>query len=174
MTQKILVPLDGSDVGEAVLPKLQELVLKDIPGKEVEITILKVISKINFNTLHENEAAQLPYSEAEAKQLTDEANTYLDTVAGRLKSKGFKVNTMVTFGSAAPEIVKAANEMNANLIAMATHGRSGFVRWAIGSVSDKVIRLEGRIPVLALRASGEKEANPVIATGSLQSLMKHI
>ncbi|MFC1911047.1 universal stress protein [Chloroflexota bacterium] len=174
MTQKILVPLDGSDVGEAVLPKLQELVLRDIPGKEVEITLLKVISKMNFNALHEDEAAQLPYSEAEVKQLTDEANSYLNSVADNLKAKGFKVKVIVTFGSAAPEIVKAANGTDANLIAMATHGRSGFVRWAIGSVSDKVIRLEGKIPVLALRSSGEKESNPVIATDSLQSLMRHI
>lgn len=171
MAKKILVPLDGTIVGEAVIPKLEDLLLKTIPGNESEIILLRVISKINFNVLTHDERAQLPISDDEKAQLTGEAVGYLENVAGKMKKKGFNVKTMVTFGSAPQEIVKAARAINASLIAMSTHSRSGVVRWAIGSVSEKVMRLEGKIPVLALRANPEKEA-PVITMPSLQSMVK--
>jgi len=173
MYERILVPLDGSEVGEAVLPKLEELVIRNVPKKEVEVTLLKVISQLNFNFLTDDKAAQLPYSEIELRQLKKEAQEYLEQVAGGLKSKGINVKIMVALGQPAEEIIKASHEINANLIAMSTHGRNGFVRWAVGSVTDKVIRLEGRIPVLAVRTSPQQEGIPVLPKGSLQSLMKH-
>lgn len=173
MKERILVPLDGTQVGEAVLPKLEDLVLKTTPRLDAEVTLLKVISKMNFNMLHEDEAAQLPIDEQDMRQMTQESQTYLEKVASNLRSKGFKVNTLVRAGNAPIEIVKAANEIKAHIIAMSTHGRSGVVRWAIGSVTDKVMRLEGNIPVLAVNASGENSSNSVIPIESLQSLMKH-
>jgi nucleotide-binding universal stress UspA family protein len=173
MEERILVPLDGSEVGEAVLPKLETLVLNTTPKMDAEITLLRVISKINFNVLTQDEAAQLPISESDMNKMTEEAKAYLDTIAEKLRSKNIKVKTMVTFGHTAEEIVKVARETRAHLIAMATHGRSGVVRWAIGSVTDKVIRLEGKIPVLAVNASDKKAENAKLPIESLQSLMKH-
>jgi nucleotide-binding universal stress UspA family protein len=173
MKDRILVPLDGSKTGEAVLAKLEELVLQAVPKRDAEVTLLKVLSKMNFNMLHEDEAAQLPRSEEELNQLTQEARSYLENIAGGLRSKGLKVDIMVTSGSAAEEIVKAAREIQAHLIAMATHGRSGLARWAVGSVTDQVIHLEGNIPVLAVKASGEKEVSSTITMESLKSLVKH-
>jgi nucleotide-binding universal stress UspA family protein len=61
---------------------------------------------------------------------------------------------MVTVGEAAEEILKAAKETGANLIAMSTHGRSGLGRWALGSVTDKVLHLS-EIPVLTVRAKAK-------------------
>ena len=173
MEERILVPLDGSEVGEAVLPKLEDLVLRTTPRMDAEVTLLQVISKMNFNVLHQTEAAQLPIAESEARELTQKAQDYLEKVASDLRNKGIKVKTMVSFGSAAEEIVKAAHETSAHLIAMSTHGRGGFIRWAIGSVTEKVLRLEGKIPVLAVRASSQPEESPVLAMESLHSLMKH-
>ncbi len=173
MEERILVPLDGTEVGEAVLPKLEDLILRATPRMDVEVTLFKVISKMNFNMLTDDEAAQLPFSEDEAKQLNQEAQTYLEKVAEGLRSKGIKVKTMISAGNAAKEIVRAAHEIKAHLIAMSTSGKSGIVRWAIGSVTDKVMRLEGEIPVLAVKASGKQEGNSVIPMESLQSLMKH-
>jgi len=173
MQERILVPLDGSEIGEAVLPKLEDLVLKTTPRMDAEVILLKVISRMNFNMLTEDEAAQLPISPEELGGLNAEAKAYLDKVAMKLEEKGIKTRTMVSAGHAAEEIVKAARETNAHLIAMSTHGRSGLVRWAIGSVTDKVIRLEGAIPVLAVNAKGKKEESPVLPMASLQSLVKH-
>jgi nucleotide-binding universal stress UspA family protein len=173
MEERILVPLDGSDISEAVLPKIEDLVLKTTPRLDAEVTLLKVISKINYNMVTEDEAAQLPYSEEDLIRLTRESQDYLEKVAEGLRSKGIRVKTMVSFGRAAEEIVKAARQIKAHLIAMSTHGRAGLVRWAIGSVTDKVIRLEGTIPVLAIKASGKKDESQVIPMESLQSLVKH-
>lgn len=170
MEKKILVPLDGTAVGEAVLPKLENLVLKDLPGSDVEITLLRVIPIVNYNFLTVDQRAQLPYTEADREELTRTASDYLAGVQDTLVKKRFRVKTMVRVGPAAEEIVKAASEIDASLIAMSTHGRSGIIRWAIGSVSDRVLRLEGKIPILAIRAGDEsKETLPV---NSLHSLMK--
>jgi len=173
MEERIMVPLDGSEVVVAVLPKLEDLVLRTSPRMDAEVTLLQVISNMNFNMLHKDDAAQLPREESEAKELEDKAYAYLEKVAAGLRNKGIKVNTMVATGHAAEEIVKAANNANAHLIAMSTHGRNGIVRWAIGSVTDEVIRLEGKIPVLAVHASKKPERNPVLTMESLQSLVKH-
>jgi len=173
MVERILVPLDGTEVGEAVLPKLEDLVLRNVPVADAEVTLLRVIPIVNFNVLTRDERAQLPYTESDKKELNQNALVYLEKVARKLRKKGFNVKSMVRTGPAAEEIVKVAHETNANLIAMATHGRSGIIRWAIGSVADKVIRLEGKIPVLAVRATEKGEESPVLPLGSLQSLMKH-
>jgi nucleotide-binding universal stress UspA family protein len=102
-----------------------------------------------------------------------DANAYLEKVAGKLRAKKISVKTLVTFGHTAEEIVKAARETKAHLIAMSTHGRSGIVRWAIGSVTDKVMRLEGTIPVMAVKATGEKVKGPAISMDSLPNLAKN-
>jgi nucleotide-binding universal stress UspA family protein len=173
MEQRILVPLDGSEVGEAVLIKIKELVLGSTPRMDTQVTLLQVISKMNYNMLTDNDAAQLPYDESEVKELTQKSQAYLDKVAASLNSTGIEVQTMVSFGHAAEEIVKAAHAIKANLIAMSTHSRNGFVRWAIGSVTDRVLRLEGKIPVLAVRAQNKEAESPVLPMESLHSLMKH-
>jgi nucleotide-binding universal stress UspA family protein len=173
MEQRILVPLDGTAVGEAVLPKLEDLVLRTVPIMDAQVTLVKVISKMNFNMLTEDEDAQLPINGEELKELTEQTQDYLSKIAEGLRNKGIQVNTVVAVGRAAEEIVKTARAINANLIAMSTHGRSGFVRWAIGSVTGKVMRLEGQIPVLAVKATPEKAGTSTLPMESLQSLMKH-
>ncbi len=52
MKERILVPLDGTEIGEAVLPKLEDLILKATPRMDVEVTLLHVISNLNFNDTH--------------------------------------------------------------------------------------------------------------------------
>jgi nucleotide-binding universal stress UspA family protein len=171
MEKKILVPLDGTAVGEAILPKLENLVLEYIPSDKAEVILLRVNSIVNFDVLTHDKRAQLAYTDEDQMKLDIESQAYLNKVAEPLRAKGFNVTTMVRTGTVAEEIVKAAREVNANLIAMATHSRSGVIRWAIGSVADKVIRLEGKIPVLAVQAN-EKDQSSVLPMGSLQSLVK--
>lgn len=66
--------------------------------------------------------------------------------------------TSVAVSKTPLRIVKAVASMDADLIAMSTHGRSGLSRWAFGSVTDKVLRLKGRTPVVVVRASGHHPA----------------
>jgi nucleotide-binding universal stress UspA family protein len=63
---------------------------------------------------------------------------------------------MVTVGHAAEEIIKVSHDINADLIAMSTHGRSGLSHWALGSITEKVLR-ESEIPVLTIRVKHHKD-----------------
>lgn len=172
MEKTILVPLDGTVESEAILPKLENLVLKYVPSDKSEVILLKVNSIVKYDVLTHDKRAQLPYTESDQKQLDGEATDYLEKVAGALREKGFSVRTMVRTGTVAEEIVNAARENDVNLIAMSTHGHNGVIRWAIGSVADKVVKLEGKIPVLAVQAN-DKDQSSVLPMGSLQSLVKH-
>ena len=90
------------------------------------------------------------------EQIEKKAIDYLDKAGEGLRSKGAIVKTKVGTGNAADAITKAADETNADLIAMSTHGRSGISRWAFGSVTDLVLR-GGNKPILMVRAP--REAN---------------
>jgi nucleotide-binding universal stress UspA family protein len=151
MYERILVPLDGSKVGETAIPNVENLALKLLPNTEVEVTLLQVISELNYDFIDQSDAAQLPYSEDDLKKIESMSQKYLDTIAAELRDKGIKVNTLVTVGHAAEEIIKTAEKTNADLIAMSTHGRSGLGRWALGSITDKVLH-ESRVPVLTVRS----------------------
>ncbi len=174
MKERILVPLDGTDVGEAVLPQLGYLVLDSAPNQDAEVTLLHVLSVINFNVLITDERAQLPYTEDDRDELYRNAYRYLEEVAVRLRQKGFHVTTEVKMGHAAEEIVKLAHEINANLIAMSTHGRAGIIRWAKGSITDKVISMENKIPVMTLNIGRERKENSFFSFHSLQIVLKYI
>jgi nucleotide-binding universal stress UspA family protein len=67
-----------------------------------------------------------------------------------LEKDGLKVSTQVGTGGAADGIIDYADRMQAELIAMTTHGRSGIARWLMGSVADKVAR-GANVPVLLIR-----------------------
>ena len=156
MYEKILVPLDGSKVGEAALPYVEELVSKLSPALKVEVTLFQVVSSLSHWIVAGEASAQIPYTEKEMEQTKRKAMDYLNKAGEGLRSKGAIVKIKVGVGSAAEEIIKAADEINAGLVAMSTHGRSGISRWAFGSVIDKVLR-GGNKPMLMVRASGEAE-----------------
>ena len=174
MKERILIPLNGTEMGEAVLPHIEYLILESAPRHDAEVTLLHVLSVINFNVLTTDERAQLPYTEDDRNELYRNAYRYLEEVAVRLTRKGFHVTTEVKMGHTAEEIVKLAKEINANLIAMSTHGRAGIIRWATGSITDKVISLENKIPVLTLHVGRDRQKNSFFSFHSLQTILKYI
>ena len=155
MYERMLVPLDGSKVAESVLPYVEDLVSKLAPGLKVEATLFQVISPTHYVAAGEA-GASVRYTEIEMEQIKKHAMAYLDKVGGGLRGKGAIVKCKMGVGNAAEEIIKAANEINADLVAMSTHGRSGLSRWAFGSVTDRVLR-GGNRPVLMVRVLGEAE-----------------
>ena len=150
MYERILVPLDGSKVGEAALPYVEELVSKLAAVQKVEASLLQVVSSTTWVVAGET-SAPVSYTEKELEQIKKKAMDYLDKAGEGLRSKGAIVKTKVSTGNAAEEIMKAADEINAGLVAMSTHGRSGLSRWAFGSVASKVLRA-GAVPMLLVRA----------------------
>jgi nucleotide-binding universal stress UspA family protein len=82
----------------------------------------------------------------------EEAGAYLEAKVDELRQNGVeKVSSILLLGSGADEIIDLARTTPDNLIAMCTHGRSGVKRWALGSVTEKVVRHSGD-PVLVVRA----------------------
>jgi len=151
MDERIIVPLDGSKVGEAALPYVEDIVSKMSPEVKVEITLLQVLAPMTPHVVSGEASTSIFVTPQLMEQNKKLAIEYLDKTGESLKSKGATVVAKVAVGDASEEIVKAAEEINANLIAMSTHGRSGFSRWAFGSVTDKVLRREGRIPIVMVR-----------------------
>ena len=151
MYERILVPLDGSKVGEAALVHVEELVSKMAPKVKTEVILFQVISSLTHYVIAGEASVQVPYTEKEVGQIKKKAKDYLDKTGECLRSKGVTVKTKVATGRAAEEIVKAADELKADLVAMSTHGRSGLSRLTFGSITDKVLRT-GNVPVLVVRA----------------------
>ena len=151
MYNRILVPLDGYREGEAALPYVEEMVSRLAAVQKVEVTLFQVASSRTHWVIAGEASAPVPYIEKELKLLRQQARGYLNKIAKGLKSKGATVKTRVAIGDAADEIIKAEGEINADLVVMSTHGRSGLGRWAFGSVTDKVLR-GGKVPVLMVRS----------------------
>ena len=154
MKEKILVPLDGSKVGEAALPCVEDLVTKLLPEVKVEVTLIQVLSSLSHYVVAGEASARIPYTEQEIEQMKKKSSQYLRKAGQALRKKGASIKARVAVGHAADEIIKAADEINADIIAMSSHGRSGLSRWAFGSVTDRVVR-GGNKPVLVVKAPKE-------------------
>ncbi len=156
MSERILMPLDGSKLGEAALSYIDGLIARLAPGETVEITLFHVITTVRHNVSYQGGGrVSIPFNDEELGKLKKEATAYLERVSKRLQSAKINPVCLVTVNeNPAKAILEAKREINADLIAMATHGRSGLTRFAIGSVADKVMRESG-VPVLMVRSSEE-------------------
>ena len=144
--QRILVPLDGSPFAAQALDTAT-----DLAGR-TGATLLLLAVLPPLQTLSFAEAGLRPYwSEAARIAAADSATLALTTTAVRLESQGLAVRTLLRHGSPAAEIVRCATDEAADLIVLATHGRSGLPRLWLGSVALGVIRSAAQ-PVLAVRA----------------------
>ncbi len=155
MSERILIPLDGSKFGEAALSYVENLISRLAPDEKVEITLFHVITAVRQQLrIHAGGGAvSVPYNEEELAEMRDAATEYLNKMGDGLRNEKVTVICKTAVSeNPADEIIKAEVEVNADLVAMATHGRSGITRFAIGSVADKVLR-GGSVPVLMLRAT---------------------
>ena len=140
--RRILVPLDGSGLAEAALPRVAALAR----ASGARVTLLQVVGP-PAPELRPSEVAGLPEDD---EALAERARRYLAGAAARLSEQGVGVETEVTFGWPAERIGAAAAEGHADLIAMSTHARGGLDRLIVGSVADQVLR-RAEVPVLLVR-----------------------
>ena len=145
----IVVPLDGSDVAEGVLPTVTELAR----ALDLEVFLIRAYA-IPYGAYSAGEGFYDPvHLEAFLTMLKQETFDYLERKVAELQRKGLtKVSYVAKEGLSADEIIKFARETPANLVAMSSHGRSGIKRWVLGSVTETVVRHSGD-PVLVLRAA---------------------
>ena len=138
--ERILVPLNGSQCAENVIPRVEELA----KAKEAGICLLRVALAHTFPGVDQTEAQV---------KVVREAEEYLHGLEEPLKAKGFDVDTHVRYGNEVEEILDHAAQKEIDLVAMSTHGYRGVKRLFLGSVAERVIRKTPK-PVFLVRCYG--------------------
>jgi nucleotide-binding universal stress UspA family protein len=143
--KSIIVPLDGSELAEQILPHVADLA----KTLDLGVNLLRVTP--SAGDYYRFMDYPLPKYDDLAEQMDAEAMEYLKSQGQRLRSQGiFQVEERLSHGSPAIAVTDFARETPNSLVAMTTHGRSGVGRWILGSVADRVIRHSGG-PVLVIR-----------------------
>jgi nucleotide-binding universal stress UspA family protein len=156
--RRILVPLDGSAVAESIL--VHAIALARLEA-DSEIILLDVVQPIASAVWMPDVARAAPVAGGELTHTQEErAREYLGGLARRLGTNALRVRTRVQVASTvALAILDVARDEAADVVALATHGRSGIGRLALGSVADKVVR-GSRVPVLLFRPPDAAQAQP--------------
>jgi nucleotide-binding universal stress UspA family protein len=142
MYSRVLVPLDGSRLAEGILPFIVQ-----IAGPlDLEMVLVYVVRPVALGAV---EGSPIFTTDDLGARLKG-ARTYLAPLAANLRERGVRVTTDARAGEPVAEIVAAAREAKADLIAMTTHGRSGVGRLLFGSVAEAVLR-QAHVPVLMMR-----------------------
>jgi nucleotide-binding universal stress UspA family protein len=163
----ILVPLDGSALAEQALPYVRTLA--PLLGARVRLLTV-IVDDQGEGLMAEGIAASYgvidPLTTQREREhrsltiLTQHAESYLDSQAALLRVQGIDVDIDVRCGPAADVIVEAAEGPDISMIAMATHGYSGLRRWALGSVTDRVVHATA-IPVFVVRGATWTPTEPI-------------
>jgi nucleotide-binding universal stress UspA family protein len=160
MYHKVLVPLDGSPLSETALDHLRH-----VAGADTEVILLRVMdvaerpSPVSASAeitpvppVAPSPQAQAVVDEAVSKHFVD-AEEYLEARASHLHGHSRVVRPLVVGDTdPAAAIAGLAEQEQVGLILMSTHGRSGVVRWVLGSVAERVLRATHR-PLLLIRPS---------------------
>ncbi|MBM3119764.1 MAG: universal stress protein [Chloroflexi bacterium] len=155
--KKVLLPLDGSPFSETPIPSVEEL----LKGTEAEI-VLTVISEPPLVPSYGDRPINPTWERHQATlwaEMQKQASEYLERLEDKIEKRGVKVKSQVIpgeLGKVAENIMQVAQKENVNLIAMATHGRTGANRWVYGSVANRIVE-QSLQPVLLIRPSKPEE-----------------
>lgn len=148
MYKMILVPLDGSKRAEKILPHVEEMAR----CTGARLTLLEVVVPIYY--VMDPQVSFMDINLEETKFRLEEAEAYLNMQRKQLEAKGMQVEIRVEQGPVVESILEAARRENADIIAMASHGRSGLGRVFYGSVAAGVLQQVDR-PLLLIRSRDE-------------------
>lgn len=151
MYKAILVPLDGSELSKSALPHACELT-KAFNAHLILLFVVEPPSRAYYwATEPYGLMAAESAAEWEEKKELDMAEQFLRQTVDELKAQGVEAEYKIVEGDPGSEICDCAQALEADLIVMSTHGRSGIQRWVYGSVAEKVLR-GAETPVLLVRA----------------------
>jgi nucleotide-binding universal stress UspA family protein len=164
---KVLIPLDGTAFSERILPVVQrylrpeenELVLYQVTeppdGGTGGLAALVASDEMHdesmarFSGAEVDLAAHPIYTSQVEESVADELEDRLFPLAQELRTAGYTVTTEVGFGDPAPALEEYIQFHAIDLVAMATHGRTGLKRVLAGSVADQILR-HASVPILLL------------------------
>lgn len=162
--KKILVPLDGSKLSENALGPA--LTLAKAAQAELFLISVPIVRHVMVMPEYSGYATMLP-----EQSLEDSRHDFKEYLAHLKESRmpqQMRVSSEVLEGDEASVIVDRALAEQADLIVMATHGRSGLSRWMMGSVTEKVLQ-QAHCPVLAVRSDKPIERILITLDGSAAS-----
>ena len=148
MYRKILVPLDGSKRAEKILPHVEELARR----YKAKVIFLQVVE---YKAVPTTEGAFINLSDQELDQAKKQAETHLAGIQGEFREKHIESRTHVTYGPVVEGIINMAAREGVDLIALASHGRSGLSRVFYGSVAAGLLHRVDR-PLLIIRSRKEE------------------
>jgi nucleotide-binding universal stress UspA family protein len=143
MYDKILVPLDGSEVAQVALQHAMHMA----EVFHASLILLRVAPAPIYPESSQTEAQRI---------VGEDSQKYLVQLAKPLQSQGYNVSTVVSYGKAAEEIITHAAQQHVSIIVMATHGWSGVGHWPLGSTAIQVLR-GTTTPILLIRATQKAE-----------------
>ena len=141
MYKRIVVPLDGSSLAEQALPHA----VTQAAQFGAELILLKVLAPLPEVVF--SAPAAVRNAEKMSRQL---ARDYLEDTAAGLRAQGIAVQAATVDGEPYMQIIRYAEEQGAGMIVLSTRGQSGFSRWLLGSVADRVVR-GATVPVLLVQ-----------------------
>ncbi len=186
--RKVLIPLDGSEFSRRILQVVQDF----FDPKDVSLSLFRVAPPpsvpADYGSARDVMVGGYPMSgsyeaysaamergysllEQELENQRVELTEELRVDAERLRDLGYTVKIEIQFGDPAQRIIQVVHEQQIGLVAMATHGRSGFSRLVLGSVAERVLR-GAAAPVLLLRPEGA--AGLGTAASQLASALGHV
>lgn len=141
--KKILAPLDGSSIGEAALSYVKTIV-KALNCEVILLRVVEIVQRVHTV----GGLDHFVYSEQQIERMEDEALKYLEKARQQFDKGNVKI--ILRTGDPAQEIIRLSTEENVNVVAMSSHGKSGIMRWVMGSVSSKILQA-GEAPLLLVR-----------------------
>ncbi|MFN2184755.1 MAG: universal stress protein [Anaerolineae bacterium] len=147
MYKTILVPLDGSKRAEAILPHVEELAQRF----EAKVVFFSVVEPPPLMTPGQ---PNLTLHQQKLEQETKKAELYLKAIQGEFQQLGINARMELGQGAVVEAIIAASGRHEADLIALASHGRSGLAQVFYGSVAAGVLQRVDR-PLLLVRSRAE-------------------
>jgi nucleotide-binding universal stress UspA family protein len=134
--RRMLIPLDGSALSEQALAPAMDVAA----GLGLKVLLFRAVPTIDRSHVRRLEDVEPGFGYRVEEEMWDEAGAYLRELANVYRGQGLAIETAVNLEPAAVSILECAESQGVDLIAMATHGRSGLRRWVYGSVTEKVLR----------------------------------
>ena len=160
MFENILVPLDGSQLAELALQPALTI------GRQIGATITLLTIPVHKQVVLPSTAGYTPpVYEPSVNHAQKREEEYLASIRQDNMTDEIDINSKVVAGDVAGNIVDIATSQDVNLIVMTTHGYSGFTRWMLGSVTERVLR-GAPCPVLVIRRAGQIKKAMITLDGS--------
>lgn len=148
---KILLAIDDSTFSKAAT----QAVVSRIRPEDAEVVVLTVVDLMNYFTDEKTAEALIPNIEKTRLSRLHDASELVERAASLLRTAGFRVTVGVSEGDPRVRIVEKAEDWKADLIVMGSHGRKGFDRALLGSVSEAVARhAPCSIAIVRIRPTG--------------------